>query len=626
MLPLALLWWFVWGMAVIENGIAGAPDLVSFHDALDAWQDGAFTILFGAVMSLWLSGVLIQSEHGDGTIEFLDSLPTTRSRVFASKVAAGLVLLWSGPVVQVAAAYAFDAASRSSVAETPPIGIVLPWAGLVCVQLTVLFSLAIALSFLRRFQWLAAGMLMVTYFVLDRFAPAVRVFKVGDLTDGAVEGGTLAVPWRLVAAQVPLAAMCLGAAWLLYRGLGDRLLDFGRRLGDSALGRIAVVGVTIVSVALWIVVPSVIFANRDDGDGSESDDKHTVRYESWGRSRATTRFYTFTYPTSVADRAQEFAARADAVHDLVATWFEAEPIGRIDVDATGAGPAMFAGRAFHESMQIDLAGAASVDDAIATLAHETSHLYIDAISDRRLSDEFRWGRAIHEGLANHLEHTLVRPAADLNGVRLSAALAHAWKPIEFEKFLDDEALVSERDPMIVYTVGEVLVAALIEVHGEKAPVRLLRAFGRPDRPQGVHGLDRWRDAFQSANFDMETVVLRFQRMLDEEVRARADVIATLPRLRGRHAERQSSDGVAWVGITPVPSIPVPVGWEVRVRFRRSASDQPDDYITAYADASGCYEILRSQIPGRRASYQIGIGSPAARAEVWETWQDVSLGR
>jgi hypothetical protein len=622
-LPLALLWWCIWGSAVIENGLVHAPDLVSFREAFSAFDSPGFTAVFGALLSLWLAGLLVPSEHASGTIEFLDSLPTTRDRVFLAKVTAGLLILWSGPALQIVVACGFGALSRSSLAQGVPLGVVVTWLALATVEMTILFSVALALSFLRRFLWLVSALVLFTYLVVEKSAPAVRILDVRALTDPAVVGTSLAIPWRLLAAQVPVAAVCLALAWLLFRGLGDRLVEIGERMTSTWLGRIVLGGVTFLSVGLAIglaVYGSV--KSRDEHDGK---DEHGVVYVSWSRSHATTEHYTFTYPTSLATRAGELIRQADAIHDRVAATFEAAPIARIDVDATGAGPPAYAGRAFHETMQLDLAGAPTVHDIAAALGHETSHLYIDEVSNDRLTKVFRWTRCIHEGLANHIEHTLFRPAEELRPVRKSAALAHAWKPIEFETFIDDQALCEKRDPYLVYTVGEVLMASLVEVHGERAPVTLLRAFGRKDHPQDVQGLDLWRDAFQAAGFDLEAVVNRFLATLDAEKAQYADLIASLPRPRGHVEERTGDDGERWVGVTPAYDGTLSGDWRVHVRFRRSSSDKIEDFLGG-DERGGTYWVRRDALPGRRASYQIGLGSEAEGASVWDEWREATLKR
>ena len=60
--------------------------------------DGAMA---GLLVSLWLASGLLVRERDQGTLELLDSLPTSRARVFLAKVTTGLVVLWSGPVVHV---------------------------------------------------------------------------------------------------------------------------------------------------------------------------------------------------------------------------------------------------------------------------------------------------------------------------------------------------------------------------------------------------------------------------------------------------------------------------------------------------------------------------------------------
>ncbi len=92
-LPLALFWWFIWGLPLIENSLAVAPDMVSFRGALDAFDASGTTVLLGGVIGLWLACSLLPAEQASGTVEFLDSLPTSRDRVFWTKAVTGAAIL-----------------------------------------------------------------------------------------------------------------------------------------------------------------------------------------------------------------------------------------------------------------------------------------------------------------------------------------------------------------------------------------------------------------------------------------------------------------------------------------------------------------------------------------------------
>jgi hypothetical protein len=621
-LPLACLWWFVWGMPLLEHGVAGAPDLATFYEALDGMHQPGIGLFFGAIAALWLAGLLVATEHAEGTIEFLDALPTSRSRVFAVKVATGLLVLWSGPVLQLAIALGFDALSRSSADTVSRLAFAAPWLALVSLQLTVLFAVSLALTFLRRFAWLAATLLALAFVLATKITPAAHVFDVSALTDPVPEGETLAIPWRHVLALTPVAAACLVLSWQLFCGLGDRLLAFGERLTESMAGRAAVAATVVVSVALWIIVPAVFLADSDD---EPERDEHGVVYVSWAHSRAATERYSFTYPTSASGRARELLARADGIHERVRAWFGAAPLPRIEVDATEAG-AHYAGRAFHETVQMDLATARSVDDAAAVLGHETAHLFIDAVGDRVFENTFDWTRCLHEGLASYVEYAFFRSAEELAASRRRAALAHAWGRIDFEDLVDDVALRAKRDELLVYAAGELLMASLVDVHGDAAPPALVRAFGRSDRPTGLGGIDLWRDAFQAAGFDLEAVANRFAERLDEEKARCAELVAVLPRPRGRVTEDRGDDGTKWVGVTPDLDFALPAGWEMDVQFRRAADDDATLEALTAEEREGTWWVMRKDVPGRRVGFRIALRSDALEAIVWTDWQDATLSR
>src|SRR5690242_10311335 len=71
--------------------------------------------------------------------------------------------------------------------------------------------------------------------------------------------------------------------------------------------------------------------------------------------------------------------------------------------------------------------------------------------------------------------------------------------VEFEELVDVRLLQRRRDPNLVYPLGEVSVAALVDRYGDQAPARLLRAFARKDRPPQL--VCRFRQVADSSQRD-----------------------------------------------------------------------------------------------------------------------------
>ena len=98
LLPVALLWWLLLCLDPLSDLITEFPDQRPLWRAVRLFSEDGDLAVIGLLVTLWLASGLLVRERDQGTLELLDSLPTSRARVFLTKVAIGLLVLWSGPV------------------------------------------------------------------------------------------------------------------------------------------------------------------------------------------------------------------------------------------------------------------------------------------------------------------------------------------------------------------------------------------------------------------------------------------------------------------------------------------------------------------------------------------------
>jgi ABC-type transport system involved in multi-copper enzyme maturation permease subunit len=87
-----------------------------FPDQLSLEQVGGYTnpdftddyTMLAFLIAMTLSAGLIVGEKDRGTLEFLESLPTTRTRIFLAKMLAGWTVLAVAPLTEVSAAIAMS--------------------------------------------------------------------------------------------------------------------------------------------------------------------------------------------------------------------------------------------------------------------------------------------------------------------------------------------------------------------------------------------------------------------------------------------------------------------------------------------------------------------------------------
>jgi hypothetical protein len=480
-------------------------------------------------------------------------------------------------------------------------------------QTTIFLSLALALSFLRRFGWLAVALLFWSYALARRYFPGVASLNVLELVTPRFEGERWLLPVDLLKVQLPLASGLIAVAYFVFVGAGDRLIRGYGKLSRSRAGATLLITTGIVSVIL--LVSAFAYMESADGDRGGSN-SHAVRavYSDWAMAHAESRFYAFTYPSNLADRARGAISRADEVHEAVRQFLDAAPAQtKIVVDMTGASPRHL-GDGYWNTIRIDLAETENTNELLAVIGHETTHVYIDRISDSRLVETLNSTRFFHEGLATYLEHRLFGSGATARSNRSIAAMMRQRREVEFEELVDGKLLQRRRDPNLVYPLGEVFVAALVDRHGDEAPARLLRAFARKDRPRQMEKMELWRDSFQSAGLTLEGTIDTFFARLDALVTEYREFISSLPRPRGivRHAG-------PLIGVEPALK-PVE-GWSVVCRFRQVADSSQRDYLEPYKQDGGVFWIRRLSLPAPTFWFQIGLSEDNGPRVIWEPWRE-----
>jgi hypothetical protein len=97
-------------------------------------------------------------------------------------------------------------------------------------------SLGVLFSYLRRFGWLMAGLMVWMYIWFHERFPAMELLNFLKLTDPRIEGDRIVVPWQQIGTQLVVATLVYLVAYWLFIGAGDWVLKSYLRLGLSWQG------------------------------------------------------------------------------------------------------------------------------------------------------------------------------------------------------------------------------------------------------------------------------------------------------------------------------------------------------------------------------------------------------
>lgn len=559
-----------WMAAFALVSVSGILQMLGYEltlEPLSTRMEGGETAIFMVFLICFAVGhSLVAPEFAEGQIEFLDSLPTSRLRLFLAKLIAGAL-----PCVAVVGFSLACDVTLATLAPTPHGGsAVWPLIFIHGIFLTGAFSgfgLGMLFSWLRGLAWgllvlflVVGGTIGILYPPLSDYLPLVGTW-------GAVEfvAGEPTHALRPLVVWTVLGAMGIGLSGLLFLGPGAGLV----RQGSWATGgvRIAAMGCLTLCIGgigalsvlgLALRTPELFL---DSVEVLETDNFRVLFREA---ERA--------HATQTADEVEALSA------EVAALVGNPHPV-QLDIEFLGAQQnhgGVFTGG------KIRLQRGAERD----VVAHEMAHAHAFAVEGSAAWHQHSHMRFFSEGLANWVASRVV----DNPRVPPLAAAIHAVDPVEFDLLVEDSKFTAERDIAEAYPVGEVFVEALEQVGGVDARRCVLEQTGEIGA-ESIAGLALWNLLAQRCDFDLDAVVVRFDRLLREAA-------ASLPPLPTLEAE---VDG----GALQVTVRDSEAQWTLVCRFRDGVAADVSHYEHIWAKGGRC-RIPTHTLSGTTFEYQVGF--------------------
>ncbi|HXU81443.1 MAG TPA: ABC transporter permease [Polyangia bacterium] len=570
--------------------------------------EAVFTLILGLVVAY----NLLPGEHDQRTIEFLYTLPVRRRTLFLTKYAVGVGLLVALSLLGTAASTIHHALNASSFGRQlyPPRLLLLKIAAGDIGLSFVVVAYGMLLSFFRRLGWILFLLLWLSLEVGERLYPPLRVLNIRSLLDVDHQGLTPLVDGRAWLVQGAMAALSLALAarlWLSdaggFAGFYDQLRkQVGLRRAGVALGLLAATLASGALMLVWVEAPP------SDEPGLS---QRTLTFE-------TERFH-FTYREGRADRAMVIIREADRAYRRVRTWLpgpDGDGGDRIVADLTDASSEHL-GIAGWKKLRIDLRPS-SPALLRHVLYHETSHVL--AAQPGELPERQAGLRFFSEGLAEYVAYELEPQPEEREHARRMAALARTRYQLHVEDLMSPGAFVARHDEFLLYALGEVWVAGLVEACGPQLPARLVATFADPTLPRSLAGLELWRAALQRHHCDLDRVMSRYEQRLRRLEPSTNLVPLASARLVDEEAGRLVFEVVVVEAPTPGP-------WQVTVRLRDDPGTPVDDWvIETFPVTKGTPQRLPVRPPvrqGQRFEFQVGAAKDDQARPFFTRWQSVT---
>ncbi len=605
-------------LAIVDFVSIAITEFPDDYGILRWFSDSPLTgnLIVYAVIAYALAQGVLMRERAEDTLEFLDALPVTRHHVFWTKFIAALFVLVMMVLVDTLLFFGFHAWARES--HTPELYPHFWWPRLVILLLMTFVYLSIGLlaSFIGRFGLILIFFVLLGVFFLRQigqpFADLIDPFAVGK---ASLDGTRLILPWQILQYQLAIGGGCLLFAWIAF-------LRLGMPRPKGGFWRRAAMPVFICCClglfAAWCVI-MVAFSDNDEPVTAAGAGTTDPIYPSYQTTRARNDDFVFIYPNDRAGKAEQLISSSMAVHDTVLQFLGAERRNDLVVDLTSTSP-RHAGTAYWKRIRMNLDAGETSAELDAILGHELTHVYIDQMSDDRVSDNFNATRFFHEGLASYIEYRFFREPGDLNNIRRLAAVAYDRDYVDFATVIDSAALAGRYTGEWVYPLGEVFVAGVIERFGDDAPRNLVRAFAREDAPKNLTAMPLWQDTFQACGYNIEEAIAAFFELLDREAKTtQRKWLDHLPHLGGQVVRREDEIGVRISRHDSGNGSESLNPEHLVVRFRSIASEPESQYLSNSADERAIVWIPAEHFQRGSFWYQIGYRNEDLMFPIFDPW-------
>lgn len=558
-------------------------------------------LIYGLIALALGTGISVK-ERDEGTLAFLDALPVTRTQVFFTKLLAALLVLIAFPGFQLAWAVFGHAVARESL-EDPFHWNILLGALLSQLQLMLTFlTVGTLLGFARSLTWMLVGVAAAALQRLIHFVPRAAMLDPLRLVESGVEG----VRWRydseVIVAQFIVATVCALLAWALFHRAGrSRTVIVNPRPVVGALVTLMTLGAILGAMVLWW--------DRDgDGGGSSDDAPDFTAVPESAPATTTTAQYEFSYPSIESAPALQLAEQADGTWAQVTALLGVDGGAPILVDLSGS-MRNTVGTAFKDRIRMR-----ADEEAVATLAHETSHV----IARRVVGEEGfrRWSQArvLDEGLASWVEgHFLTHPDED----QLVLAALLDRNELQLADIIDFDRFTENGDDDLKYAIGRGFIDVVVKRYGPGSIHKLLRAFGDEQLPPKLSGAALWQATFQLAGMDLGLVADDFFGVLEKTLEEKRALVDALPRPQTKLVTQEGWHGIE-VSAEPVEAHP-----RLVIRYRPAPDSPMNEYDRTWVRNGDVAWREPEAIQRQRLCFQAGL-QLSKKAVLFEKWQCLPL--
>lgn len=628
LLPAIALGLFLGTIDLVYTPFASRLDEVTWSSINSSLRPGhgfEFGVIY-MVFAFIVGFSLFPREHDEGTIDYLYSLPVSRSAIFFAKFFAGLLALFCLVGSHHIVTALLHSMNPNSFARQH-----FSWDIFLKLNLVhflfsaIILTHSLTLSFFRRFGLIIYAFLILAVILLKNVDPSFDIADPTLILNAQYHSRELVIAWRPLACHLAVGAVSLAVGYGLWLDVAERFFPTASSTLETPTAKV-IMGCGTFTLILLGLVLLIVLAMFDKSQGSKQD----VSYHIFQPVRAKTKYFDITYPASLSAKAKPLIRQADDIYlsltkSLGMTVKEFEEGGQIVVDMLDQS-VTHAGIAQWKRMRLNIAGEDSLAQLTQTFAHEMTHTLQFRLAEKRFNDNFVSVQFYAEGMAEYCSFERVENKTQRRRSRQLAALSCKRFRIRFEDLVDREAFRARHNPHLIYPIGETWVAALVQCYGSEAPAKLLRSLGREGAPKELEGRALWQDLCQHSGFDLERVLTAWKALLEMYQTLGTGEQAALPRIHGGLLRREAESYIFRARVEHKP--PEGVRYILRMRDHERVEDdgfksEIGEIISVDEAVVVDFKLPKQKVFGQSFDVQFGVSIKGRHVlPYYEDWQRV----
>ncbi len=604
------------------NLITSIVNLWTIKETLDQYlgkEYYGYNIIY-FILAMTLTSGLIMREYNDKTMEFLLFLPISLNKVFLAKFFLAVLIIFIIPITDFFYGIISHLFFRNSIYYNFHWDVIFGILFLHFIEIMFLVVIGLFFAFFRRFSWILFGIIFWLFTLLEKYLPGIKIFNFFLIIQLKFRGGNLVIPWKMLLYQGIVFFAVFLCTFFIFIDPHRKLYELYERLKNKSK---KIILFLITSAAIIISSTVFIFIMVDNLDNL-SEDSSTINNEYLKYSQEKVdnenikinyKYYQFEYPKIFTERAKFLFFYSDEVYEEISNFFNHKHKNKIYVDMKGKSK-NYAGIAHWQNIYLNFTHVSELDEFKAVLAHETTHVFLESLTDRRLSSDYTHNKFFHEGMAGYIEYIYFRDKDELIKSIDQAMLANALREITISELVNNDTFRKYYNDILIYNFGLLFCHELIEEYGIHKLHELLNVIAEKEETFKVYGLEKWRAYFQYADMDIDKVFLRLKSMLKNREEDNIEKIELLKNIKAVVDIKEDE-----INIIPDEKCFID-GWSLHCFIRDSAEDTNEEIRIIYLDENNKFFIKKNKFYRSHFWYQLYLRKKDGSNRYYFPWKEI----